>query len=245
MYTTYQMKIIGHRGAKGLAPENTLAAIQKGLDHHVDEVEIDVRVTRDYVVVLSHDAALHAGGSATKIITATFAELKELCPDLTTLEEAVALVAGKARLYIEVKSGEPVEPIIDVLKKHEHKMPADTIEIASRSQSVLLDIRRALPDMPLRVIEIWSSLRAHLRAKALDTNRVSMLESWLWPGFIRAMEKRGYELYAFPPTNDAKKRLFARFGLSGCTENPTKARRWAAAGLAGVITDYPDLFDKH
>jgi glycerophosphoryl diester phosphodiesterase len=49
----------GHRGARGLAPENTLPAFALALGLGVDTLELDVGVTRDGVVVVSHDAALN------------------------------------------------------------------------------------------------------------------------------------------------------------------------------------------
>lgn len=45
----------GHRGARGLAPENTLAAFQRALDLGVTTIETDVVVTRDNVPVIAHD----------------------------------------------------------------------------------------------------------------------------------------------------------------------------------------------
>lgn len=48
----------GHRGARGLRPENTLPAIEAGLDHLVTTLEVDVGVTADGIAVLSHDPAL-------------------------------------------------------------------------------------------------------------------------------------------------------------------------------------------
>lgn len=48
----------GHRGARGLAPENTLAAFAKALSIGVTTLEMDLGVTRDGVVVVSHDPAL-------------------------------------------------------------------------------------------------------------------------------------------------------------------------------------------
>ena len=53
-----------------------------------------------------------------------------------------------------------------------------------------------------------------------------MNQLWLWWGFIRAMRRGGWELYAYT-VND-----------------PAKAKRWVRWGLAGVITDCPDLFTK-
>ena len=49
----------GHRGARGLAPENTLPAFEKALAVGVDTLELDTAVTRDGVVVISHDPTLN------------------------------------------------------------------------------------------------------------------------------------------------------------------------------------------
>lgn len=51
-------QVIGHRGAAGLAPENTLAAFRKALDLGVDGLEMDVLLTADGEVVVHHDFAL-------------------------------------------------------------------------------------------------------------------------------------------------------------------------------------------
>ena len=58
------------------------------------------------------------------------------------------------------------------------------------------------------------------------------------------MKRGGYELYSAPPGSAGKKKLFSRLGMAGQTDNPKKAQRWAKWGLAGVITDYPDRFEK-
>lgn len=49
---------IAHRGAGRLAPENTLAAFQVGLDHGFQMIEFDVQITADQIPVLMHDASL-------------------------------------------------------------------------------------------------------------------------------------------------------------------------------------------
>ncbi len=49
----------GHRGARGLAPENTLAAFSKALDIGVTTLELDIGLTADGVVVISHDRSLN------------------------------------------------------------------------------------------------------------------------------------------------------------------------------------------
>lgn len=52
-------EIYGHRGAAGLAPENTLIAYQKAFENHVDVIDMDVGITKDGVVVVYHDMTLN------------------------------------------------------------------------------------------------------------------------------------------------------------------------------------------
>jgi len=49
----------GHRGARGLAPENTLPSFRKALELGVDTIECDMAVTKDDVVVVYHDLRLN------------------------------------------------------------------------------------------------------------------------------------------------------------------------------------------
>jgi glycerophosphoryl diester phosphodiesterase len=52
----FEFEVQGHRGARGLAPENTLAGFEIALDVGVASIETDVHLTRDDVAVLFHDA---------------------------------------------------------------------------------------------------------------------------------------------------------------------------------------------
>src|SRR6185295_108789 len=53
------VEVQGHRGARGLAPENTLPAFARALALRVDTLEMDVGVTSDGVVVVGHDPTLN------------------------------------------------------------------------------------------------------------------------------------------------------------------------------------------
>jgi len=55
----FAFDVQGHRGARGLAPENTMAAFRKAIELGVSTLETDVAVTRDNVVVISHDPELN------------------------------------------------------------------------------------------------------------------------------------------------------------------------------------------
>lgn len=59
--TLWRVEIQGHRGARGLWPENTLQGFARTLDLGVDVLELDVALTADGVPVLHHDQSLNAG----------------------------------------------------------------------------------------------------------------------------------------------------------------------------------------
>lgn len=220
------MKIIGHRGAKGLAPENTLSSIQKAVDCGITEVEFDLRVTQDEVVILHHDEALvDAHGQAHAIARTKYDDLRALKSDLTTYETVLTTFGKTIDLLAEVKPGVPVAPIAAIIEKQLKKgwQPADFL-FCSFDQGVLVELQQAFPEVQLVVNEGWSGVRATHRARQLRTQRISMDQRWLWPGFIRSLARSGYHLSAYT------------------LNNPAKARRWAKHGLYATITDYPDRF---
>ena len=56
---THSIDLQGHRGARGLFPENTLAGFAGALAIGVDALELDVALTADGVVVVTHDPTLN------------------------------------------------------------------------------------------------------------------------------------------------------------------------------------------
>jgi glycerophosphoryl diester phosphodiesterase len=221
--------IIGHRGARGLSPENTLASLQKALAFGVHEIEIDIRVTKDGICILNHDPYLHdASGSKlrnVKISEHTFAELQQYRPDLTTLEDAITTIKRRVPLVIEVKPRVSTAELISVLKHFlQHGWRHTDFLVASFSQRALQRIHAALPDIEIVVNERVSSMRATWRARRLGTKRLAINHHNIWSGSIHLMHRRGFKITTFS-LND-----------------PKKAARWTKRGLHGVITDFPDRF---
>jgi hypothetical protein len=87
-------------------------------------------------------------------------------------------------------------------------------------------MQHSLPDIPRVVSEKWSGVRATRRAREVDTKHIIMNHRWLWWGFIAMMNRGDWRLGTYT-LNDV-----------------AKARRWQRWGLAAVITDYPDRFEK-
>ena len=71
--------ILGHRGASALAPENTLAAFSRAISDGADGIEFDVRLSRDQVPVVIHDASLKRTGLVDRQVSElTAAELQRI-----------------------------------------------------------------------------------------------------------------------------------------------------------------------
>jgi len=121
--------IIGHRGASALAPENTLSAFARAIRDGTDGVELDVRLSRDGVPIVIHDATLPRTRLRKRFVARlTSAQLRQIgigswfnqkYPDLArleytrqtipTLDEVFQLLANQAPrhfvIYVELKCG--------------------------------------------------------------------------------------------------------------------------------------------
>lgn len=112
---------IGHRGAAAYATENTLSSIQTALACNVDMVEMDVRRTKDGILVLSHDSHIKAEGRRLKIKRHSLSQIQQLCLPggelVTTLEEALAFIKGKALVNIDIKEPGYETELVQMLKR--------------------------------------------------------------------------------------------------------------------------------
>ena len=79
-----QFELLGHRGARGLFPENTLEGFRAAIALGFDGFELDVGLTRDGVVVVHHDPALNP--DITRTPDGTWLRCRRLLKDLTFAE---------------------------------------------------------------------------------------------------------------------------------------------------------------
>ena len=108
---------VAHRGASGNYPENTLLAFQKALEIGVDEIELDLYLTKDGHLIIMHDSTVDRTTDGTGAISdLTLAEIKALDAGgvfgeqfrgerVPTWEEALELVQGKVGLNVHLKEG--------------------------------------------------------------------------------------------------------------------------------------------
>lgn len=160
--------VIGHRGARGHAPENTLAGFQKGLELGADMVECDVHLSQDEQVVVHHDSTTPFG----RIRDLTLQELQQGDPGLPSLEQLLTWLQDKPlAIAIEIKDGIGTYPgitaqVIDAIRRHH--LEDRTIIISFDPETVASTKRMAsdiaagwlFADMPALWLETARKLRA-------------------------------------------------------------------------------------
>ena len=93
----------GHRGARAVLPENSLAGFRHAIEAGADAIEMDVAATRDDVPVISHDPWLPGGRPPIRELN--FEDLRRRAPGIPTLDEVLALgPLGGFLFNIEIKS---------------------------------------------------------------------------------------------------------------------------------------------
>ena len=152
--------IIAHRGESYDAPENTLAAINLAWERGAEAVEIDVRLSKDYKVVVVHDKTTNRIGHRNKKVKhQTLSELRELDfgswksekythEKIPTLSEVFNTVPRGKKIIVEIKSSEKIVPyLIDDIKNS--SLNNNQIEIISFKFDVLVNVKKHLPDLKI------------------------------------------------------------------------------------------------
>jgi len=98
----------GHRGAAALEPENTLRGIQRAIEIGVDQIEIDVHLTKDGKLVVIHDETVdRTTNGHGRVRELSFEEIRGLDAGkgevVPTLREVIDLVDGRVILQVELK----------------------------------------------------------------------------------------------------------------------------------------------
>lgn len=113
---------VGHRGAAALAPENTLRSFESALACGVDAIEFDVLDLAGGPLVLAHSndlAEVSHGAMAGTVRERSLDELREVAPELPTLDEALAFLAGRdVALHVDLKLTTRLDEVAEALARY-------------------------------------------------------------------------------------------------------------------------------
>jgi glycerophosphoryl diester phosphodiesterase len=171
--------IIGHRGAAGLALENSPDSIRAALDYNIDAIEFDIHRTRDGQLIVLHDS--HTGRIAEKrvlIAAKTLDELRALTlkngQQLPTLEELFQLIGNKKPVVIDIKDTGCSVELLRLLDKY----PEIQASVTSLKYSELQKLRKARSDLPIYVRDLLNPFEILHTARKLRAQGIS-LNMWL------------------------------------------------------------------
>lgn len=232
--------IIGHRGASADRAENTLAAFAEAGEQGADGVELDVRLTADQQLVLSHDRALSDG---TRIDRTSAAALRQVVP-LEYLPAALEVAPGIVN--VEVKSDEASEQLarrlttIELVLDDLARRPASQRFVLS---SFDLDILVLLAQLDAGHPTAYLTMGVPRPLLALDVAAslgCTSYNPW-YPevdeGLIEAAAERGLEVWTWTVNDFEDAVKLAHMGVDALiTDHPGAMRaHLAAAGFADRV----------
>jgi glycerophosphoryl diester phosphodiesterase len=239
--------VIGHRGAGRLAPENTLASVERALEAGVDLVEIDVVRLADGALVLAHSddlAEVSHGAGGGRVGARGLDELRRLAPSLATLEEALALLAGGgAGLLLDLKERGYEAEAAAALRRHGL---VERALVSSVFRDSLLRAGAAEPGLRLGLTYPYDRRgisRRRALAPAVAAALLAMRLS-LPPRIGRRLERAGATaatLHHLVISRPLVARCHARGAavIAWTVDDPRTARRLARLGVDGIVTDDP------
>ncbi|WP_033137550.1 glycerophosphodiester phosphodiesterase [Aeromonas finlandensis] len=120
------MQIIAHRGASGLAPENTLKAMAKALELGAEAIEIDVQAA-DGELWVFHDRRLERCTNGKGVLTEqSRSYLEQLDAGegevIPTLWQVMEIIAGRCELHIELKGADTAEAVAALTRRAEAEL---------------------------------------------------------------------------------------------------------------------------
>lgn len=116
-------EVVGHRGAAGHEPENTLRSFRRAIELGADWIELDVRMSKDGVLMVMHDETVDRTTDGTgEVAMLTLNELKRLDAGkgekIPMLQEVIDLAKGKAKIDIEIKNKGIERDVVDIIDRN-------------------------------------------------------------------------------------------------------------------------------
>lgn len=228
---------IAHRGAAGYCPENTMTAFRRAIQLGATAIETDVQMTADKELVLIHDEQLQrTAGSPKMVKDVTFEELQTLDAGswfdpafsgerVPALRELLELIKPTClQLNLELKNTFVPYPGLEaaVMEEIRRFEMSERIIISSFNHYSLAECKRLAPEVRTGILymeglyEPWD-YASRLHADALHPYYYAVLPEWV-------AKAREHGIAYHPYT----------------VNEPEEMRKLLDAGVAGIITDYPD-----
>lgn len=228
-------QIIAHRGGASVAPENTIAAFERGIADGADWLELDVQESADGIVVVQHDRDfMRAAGSRLEVWQATAADLATLdiggvfSPEFSDqrvpeLREVLELAKGRVGVFIELKYyGHDTDLEAKVVDLVEQTGMASDIVIMSLEYAGVRKTAALRPDWTyglLNAVSVGDLTRLDVDFLAVAANGASY-------SMIRRAHQRKMKVYVWTVDDPIQMTVMLSRGVDGIiTDKVALARR--------------------
>ena len=264
------LNIQGHRGCRGLLPENTIEAFIKAIDLGVTTLELDVVISKDSQVVVSHEPffnyqiSTHPEGkdinkdnqTSFNIFKMDYEEIKRY--DVGTKEYPKFPIQSKIKAYKPT-----LEAVIDTVQKYlrSNNLPQVNYNIEIKYSKNEENIYHPTADIFIKLVYdliISKGIKKNCNVQCFDEkplNILHRLDSEIATAFL--VDKTGYiasklsKLNFKPTIYSPHFKLVDNELVKYCHENSIKIIPWTvndeadinkiiSMGVDGIITDYPD-----
>ena len=222
------MLIIGHRGARGLAPENTLAGFRKAVALGTPWVELDVQLHQGELLVFHDERLERCTNGRGRLDQHDLAYLRGLDAGggerIPRLAEVLDLVDRRAGVNVELKTANGTAAAVAALLRDYLKRgwrPEQWL-VSSFHLPELREFRRALPEVPVGALLCGVPLDLAACGTALGAVAVNLALDFADPALVADARRRGLKVYVYT------------------VNEPDDFARMQALGVDGVFTDFPD-----
>lgn len=222
------MLIFAHRGASGVAPENTLLAIDTALNMRAPAIELDIHLCEGEPIVIHDRRAERTTDGQGLIAQLSLIELQTFDAgagqQVPTLWEALALISGRCILNLELKCEDCVEPVFQLLERavSELHFQPNQFLISSFNHHLLKQWRQLTDRYLLGALTASCPISYAQFAENLGVDSVHVDLDVINQSMVNDARTRGLNIYVYT------------------VDIPDDIRWLKGLGVDGIYTNYPD-----
>lgn len=220
---------IGHRGACGYGPENTLLSFKKALELNVDIIELDVCLCKTKEVIVIHDSKVDRTTNGKGYVAKkTFNELRKLDAGkgekIPLLTEVLDLVNRKAKVNIEIKGKGIAKSVFGIIEKYvkDKGWQYENFLVSSFDYDELLDFYNLNPKVKTSVLFEKSVKKAMGFTEKVNAYSINPSFRLATKKFIENAHKKGLKVFVW--TVNKRKNI----------------EKLKQLGVDGIFSNYPD-----
>ena len=222
---TREILRIGHRGACGHAPENTLASIERAIALRCAFTEVDIRRTADGELVLLHDERVNRTMNGRgRVSELTLSDIRKLDAgggqSPPTLDDVLKTASGRIGLILELKTEGLAYDICAIIRASGFNRP---VIYTSFLQEELQHVRRANPDAQTMILFRWLPANPGAAAARLHATHVGLRLNTVTKPRVTALHNERLIVFAYT------------------ANQPAEISKMKMLGVDGIISDFPDL----